>query len=418
MRSIGRYKSFAALLLCAFLLRAGAAVLVQQRLDRTPGRSFVIPGDAAGYWELGRRLAAGEAYAVHDPPRRAMRMPGFPLLLSGVMSVAGESFLVVRLVLALVGTAACLLVYALAREVADRSTALAATVLAAVSPPFIGFSVLVLSETLFAAAMLLSLLGLAKLWRVDRQGDGTRRTLALAAAAGGAVSLAVYVRPTWLLIAPAAAIALVAASRHKLRALAAAALLCVTALAVLAPWAVRNRVVTGHWVLTTLWVGPSLYDGLNPDATGDSDMSFFDRDALNQRLTEYEVDRHYRRKALEFVREHPGRTLELARAKLWRFWKPWPNAEQFQSLPAVTAVAAFFVPLMVLAIVGVWAHRRDARLLALCAAPVLYFSAVHTVFVSSLRYRLPGEYPLCILAAAGLMWFVRRRRSAQEQSTV
>ncbi|MEZ5950307.1 MAG: hypothetical protein R3C12_14065 [Planctomycetaceae bacterium] len=36
----------------------------------------------------------------------------------------------------------------------------------------------------------------------------------------------------------------------------------------------------------------------------------------------------------------------------------------------------------------------------------MYFTALHMLFVSSLRYRLPAEFPLAILAGIGmeLMW--------------
>ena len=48
-------------------------------------------------------------------------------------------------------------------------------------------------------------------------------------------------------------------------------------------------------------------------------------------------------------------------------------------------------------------RRFDMRCLLLTVGPVVYFTVVHSVFVGSLRYRLPAEYPLLILSAAGLI---------------
>jgi hypothetical protein len=187
-----------------------------------------------------------------------------------------------------------------------------------------------------------------------------------------------------------------------------------TLLLALLPWAVRNHHVTGHWVWTTLWMGPSLYDGLNPHATGDSDMTFYERDTTRLAgLTEYEIDRHYRRQAWEFVQQNPGRTLELAGAKFLRFWKPWPNAPQFRSAWACAGVAIFFVPLVVFASVGVWSQRGDLPFWLLTAGPIVFFTLVHLLFVSSLRYRLPAEYPLAIAAAVGWWACVDHRRASR-----
>jgi hypothetical protein len=39
--------------------------------------------------------------------------------------------------------------------------------------------------------------------------------------------------------------------------------------------------------------------------------------------------------------------------------------------------------------------------LTLLAGPLLYFCAIHMVFASSMRYRIPGEMPALGLAAIG-----------------
>jgi 4-amino-4-deoxy-L-arabinose transferase-like glycosyltransferase len=424
-------------ILCVALgLRVVVALGLQWHLSRQdPPPVCLIPGDAEGYWDLAGDLAEGHDYSVYTPPRRVLRMPGFPALLALPRAIFGDELLPVRLLLAGVGAAACWGVFALGRELFDPITGLIAAALAAVSPMFIGFSPLLLSETTFTLALLLSLIAGARLVRTNiSSGKGSWRW---GLSTGLASALACYVRPSWLLAVPAFGVLLIATSPRRSRAVADVAVLHAALFLALLPWGLRNRQVTGHFVLTTLWMGPSLYDGLRPDAQGDSDMSFYDRDNLLARgLSEYEVDRHYRTLAWQLARDNPGRVLELAVVKLWRYGKPWPNADQFGGLLPAIVLAAFTIPMLALALVGMrvgWAvptsllpspsHGSTAGIdwwaqpalrlwrLAFTAGPILYFAAVHAVFVSSLRYRLPAEYPLLILSAVGLQALLATRRA-------
>jgi hypothetical protein len=129
-------------------------------------------------------------------------------------------------------------------------------------------------------------------------------------------------------------------------------------------------------------------------------------------MSEYDVNRHYNDAAWQFVRENPGQTAELALKKLWRFWKPWPGAKEFNHWTYKVAVAVWFLPLLLFSVIGIRQLRRNWPALLLCIGPILYFSALHTVFVSSLRYRLPAEYPLAVVAAVGLLACLSRRRTA------
>ena len=133
------------ILLISALIRCGLAVYVQRQLDQQPERTYVIEGDADGYWRLAQTIVHGEEYSIYTPPRRVLRMPGFPLVLAGAMSVAGEDHFRVRLFLALTGVAACYLVYLLGKELTNETTGLIAAGPTAVSPVMAGFSVLFLS---------------------------------------------------------------------------------------------------------------------------------------------------------------------------------------------------------------------------------------------------------------------------------
>ncbi len=398
------------ILLISALIRCGLAVYVQRQLDQQPERTYVIEGDADGYWRLAQTIVHGEEYSIYTPPRRVLRMPGFPLVLAGAMSVAGEDHFRVRLFLALTGVAACYLVYLLGKELTNETTGLIAAGLTAVSPVMAGFSVLFLSETVFAVTMLFSLWVLVKLENV-KWGDHDRLQGCLwSALAGVSLAAAFYVRPGWLLTLPIIVVLMIwNAKGQRARALERAAILILGFTVMLAPWVYRNYQVTGHFVLTSLWSGPSLYDGLNPQATGDSDMTFFDRDRVMLKMSEYEMNRYYTQQAVEYARQHPGHVIQLMGAKLLRYWKPWPNASQFRSWWIMAAVSAVFLPALLLALYGIWISRQQRLLLLITLGPILYFSMIHMVFVSSLRYRLPAEYSLYILSAIGVTALVGDR---------
>lgn len=399
------------ILLLALLLRLGAAVAVQVYLDNVAQREFLIPGDANGYWELGRKLAQGDAFEIYSPPRRVMRMPGFPLLLAASIKIGGESLFLARCVIALCGTAACAAVYWLGRELFDERVGKIAALLAAVSPIFVGFSVEILSETPFAAALTASL---ALLARLERCSVINRRLVALLA--GVLIAVATHMRPTWLLIAPLFGLWLIAVEWRRRgdvkRAVVEAAFVGLGCALLIAPWAIRNRDYSdGHLVPTTLWVGPSLYDGLHPGATGDSDMQFFEDDRLMASgMSEYQMDREYRRRAWAYAAEHPGRAVELGFIKLSRYWSPTPNASQFRHWLLRLPIGGFFVLMMAFALKAIWQWRSHGTLLLLLTAgPVLYFAAIHCLFVGSVRYRLPAEYPLLVLTAAGIVHLREKR---------
>ncbi|MFM7056760.1 MAG: ArnT family glycosyltransferase [Planctomycetota bacterium] len=401
------------LLLLALALRLAAAVVIDSHV-RGAGRMFLVEGDANGYWELGRKLASGEDYAIHSPPRYVLRTPGFPLLLAGFMRVVGERVFPITLLLAGIGTLCCGLTWLLARKLAGPRAALAALLLAAVSPLQTGSSVQVLSEGWFSAWLLLSLLGVRPLLRIlDHSGasnlgsheSSVRRLPAQGLLAGLAAGVGVLVRPGWILWPGGVAFCLLLAGRgdRKTRGLVFLCV-CLGCWLVLFPWAWRNQRICGHWVYTSLWSGPSLYDGLHTGATGASDMRFFDDEQLSRRMSEYAVNEEYKRRAWEFAVSEPGRALELAAVKAGRFLSPALRAEGFSGGLLSLVSGIWYAVLVALVFRGSWIVWRCGcwPKLLLLWLPFLQFLLIHLVFVGSIRYRLPVEFPLLVLAGSGL----------------
>ena len=236
--------------------------------------------------------------------------------------------------------------------------------------------------------------------------DHGQASLTIALGVGAASGAAILVRPSWALFVPIMLVVwIIAAMAGRARlwpVLRDGGLIALGLVVVMSPWWVRNASIYGRFIPTALWTGASLYDGLNPTATGASDMRFLEEPEIWP-LDELDQDAELTRRAVAFARERPGRAVELAVVKLGRFWSPWPNAEGFRSPALAVASAMVVVPVLACVAVGLWRRRGDARGWVLLAGPLVYFCALHLVFASSMRYRIPAEVPAMGLAAVGVM---------------
>lgn len=135
-------------------------------------------------------------------------------------------------------------------------------------------------------------------------------------------------------------------------------------------------------------------------------MAFFDRENVMSTMSEFAMNTHYKQRAMDFAITHPARTLELAFLKAGRYLSPSLNAPGFSGGPFSVFCTLWYLALAVLMIAGTLDLRGRLSVVALLAGPFLQFLLVHMVFVGSVRYRLPVEFPLSILAAHGLltMW--------------
>jgi 4-amino-4-deoxy-L-arabinose transferase-like glycosyltransferase len=387
----------------AFALRALAAVAVDGYV-RTRNQLCIFP-DTNIYVHLADTIIAGGPYQVlqFGIPHRAIRTPGYPLFLAACRSIFGTgSLLPVRVIQAALGAVCVWLIERVVRQLQPiRAAALFAAGLVAIEPYTVGISVLVLSEALFIPLMLASLWGMTMLW-ANGDGELPRGRRWTAIVTGLTSGAAILVRPSWALFIPFLLAAWLVGSqvRTSTARFQDAALVVLGVVVVMSPWWVRNARVFHRFVPTVLWVGASLYDGLNPAATGGSDMRFTEDPDLRT-LDELKQDSVLRDRALDFARRQPLQAVRLAAIKIGRFWSPWPNAENLRFRPIALASALVTLPLFGLILLGFWACRGDLRALVLLAGPLLYFCVLHMVFVSSVRYRIPGLVPALGLAAIG-----------------
>ncbi len=408
----GHIGGFVTLFAVALALRLAAGVWWQSRLADSQAFGF---SDSHSYWELARTIAEGRPYQFDSPDAKVFRTPGYPAVLAALFRLWGGEPPVwaARVESAVLGTLSVAAVYWLGAIAFDGRVGYLAAWFAALLPGAIGLGVYVLSEAAFAPLMVLCV----ALWGAAWRAQSSRAAVVIALCAGACSAAATLMRPSWLLFSPLAiAIGVACFPPRGKQLLIGTAVLVGLALG-MAPWWARNYHVIGHWVPTTLQVGASLYDGLNPRATGASDMQFVPGFVAQERTEEraaqaqaegvaprepfeWRLDRRMFDAAVDWAREHPLAVARLAVVKFARLWNVWPNEAQFRSWPLRLVVLGTYGPVLALALIGAWRFRRRGWLVALGWLPAAYLTLMHMVFVSSLRYREPPLLALLVLAAA------------------
>jgi len=372
--------------------------------------------DQNEYLSIAKNVLAGRGFVFHDDrfdqDIYAYRTPGYPLFLAA----AGGSPLAARVAQALVDTCTVLGVYLLGRRWLRRNWALVPAVFVALNPFLVYFSGLILSETVFASLLIWSLVLLVA--STDANSKARRWQLLSGCILLGCSAM---VRPSALLLAPLLAFAIGPNSvRQRLAHLA----LCIAALAALFfPWALRNRLVLGRWILATTNGGISRYDGFHPAASGASDQSFLQcpQFAGVKSMGEVQRDRFFSdladQRFAALCREHPSQLLRLSVLKLARTWSPIPLSRDFgRRTIYIAAGLVYYAPFYLLIVAGLFGRAIPLSARVLLVLPPIYLSAVHAMSVGSLRYRIPIEPPMAILAGAGAV--VIRRGFGRPQAIV
>ncbi len=357
--------------------------------------------DEEQYWLMARSLADGTGLC-DELGFRATRMPLYP----GFLSLFAESPHGVALARAaqwVIGALAAVFIVGTATSLVNRRVGCLAGLIVALDPFLIFFSSLLLTETIFITFLCALWWMLTVAIRKCGRGFGAGFWLAV----GAVASLCVYSRESSIGLVMGALVFAVLCLRMTGRVLTGAGIALSVVVASLVPWALRNRAVTDNWCWLTHRGGISLYDGVRPGATGGSDLGAVKQSKEVENLSEVEWDRHFRHLAFASIKSDPVRIVRLAGAKLRRMWNPFPNVETHQSISERLISSAWTIPLFAFAIAGMaalsirrgWSGRCTVVFLLL---PALYFSALHSLFVGSVRYRLPAQPIIAVLAAVAI----------------
>lgn len=339
--------------------------------------------DARVYAESGRSLATS---GIMSSP---IYMPLYPLwtwIWGGAWGVRLGDVLLSSITIALIYRLSVTLFQ-------DRAAALVAAAAAAIYPHFLFYAVSGLTETAFTFLLWGAFLSLY-------QGRYVAGSVFLV--------LGILVRPAIDLLAPAL-VFLFAMVTH--RAPLRAALFRVGQYALvyvvlMGPWWAHNYAKYGEFVRLNPGDGIPFYSGNNPmNRSGggvagqakESDMDLAPFYAIKDPI---ERNAALKEAAWTFIRENPGRFLELAGVKFVRFWRLWPYAGEYEKPSIIATSVLSYGSFLVLSLVFlVRDGHRHLRVLTPVLVLAAYLTAVHMVTIGSIRYRFPLEPALLILGS-------------------
>jgi 4-amino-4-deoxy-L-arabinose transferase-like glycosyltransferase len=375
--------------------------------------------DEQDYLTLAASLADGRGFATAGGPT-SLRPPLYPAFIAGVWTVTGTRSLqavrVAQFGLALLTT---LVVYVLARDLFGHRAALWGAAVACFYPSLLVSNYLALTEVLFALLIAMAIWASVRLVMTG--------SAWAAAAAGALFGLAALTRsvvyPFPLVMAVIVAIGVKAS---PVRRMVLAALLVVTAGAVLAPWAVRNTRLQGVPVLVDTMGGMNLRMG-NYEHTPLSRM--WDAVSMSgakswviglpsppggSQWSEGQKERWARSEAVSFMLAHPGLTLKRSLVKVGDFWALERDfiagVEQglYTPNPIVTvlvfgAITLSYPLVLFFALFGIARLRGgDWPAAWLPLVLVVFVCALHGLVFGHPRYRLPLMPLVGIYAGAAL----------------
>jgi 4-amino-4-deoxy-L-arabinose transferase-like glycosyltransferase len=365
-----------------------AALAVRLAFTATMGNRYYF-ADTAEYEAAAMQILAGEGPGASTP-----RAPLYPAFMALGFVIGGPgNYVAVRVLQALAGSALVALTAALATRLGGRGAGVVAGVLMAFGPLYVFTSAMLYPTTLYSLLLVASVT--AALALAERPRVLPAAGLGLALAAG------------WLtdqvMVAPMAAILAWLASqvrRHGARLAVQGLLVLAVMAAVVLPVVARQRQAYGgeavfmqkaqyvlHWART------------------DSTMAHTRRVRLGPGEYRPLPARAFLAREAELVRTQPAAYAGDVAAEFVHFFRPVPDRIQTQNRynrPHVLIVAALhFVPVMLLALLGLALGRTQAAPRVLLAAVVFATAAFYAFFFTQTRYRIPVEPFLVVLAALG-----------------
>ena len=411
----------------AIVLRLGVALYL--------GNSTPVGKDETSYSVLAMRLVDGYGYSFPHgwyPGFVPANTPTshwsflYTAFVAGVYAASGFHPLAVRLVSAVLGGFLLpWMMYRLAHRVwpERENLALISAGLGAVYAYFVLFSAQLMTETFYISALLYSLERSLALMELLREGSWERRR-AVVTAVGLGVSLGVAtlfrqaILP-WAAVSFALLLWYGWKAGHFRETFITLLLAGVVLVAFILPFTIRNYMVYGDFMLLNSNAGYAMYSAQHP-MHGTSFQAFtaapLPEDLNPVPENEAQWDRALMRRGFQFIAEDPGRYALLSISRIADYFMFWPAA-QTSLINNIGRLLSFalFLPVM---IYGLLISSHQWRRYWFLYIFMIFYTMLHLLTWSMIRYRLPVDAVLLLFAALGLVNLAQHLRVIRAERRV
>jgi 4-amino-4-deoxy-L-arabinose transferase-like glycosyltransferase len=362
-----------------------------------------LQGDQISYESIGAEIASGNSSGS------SYQAPLYQFFVAGVYTVSGRDTQNIRTIQAILAAFSVVLIYIITRRLYDIRTANIAGLMAVCAFDLILYSGLVLSETLFVFLLLIGLICYDSIEKAAFQNKTKVSILT-----GLIFGLASLVKSQFVLFPPLLMLLrIVGGSGQRMRIIKIFLIIGCTMVLVILPWTVRNFIVHNEFIPITTNGGEVFWQGNNPDATGGdiSHLPQFENHYI-VKMDPVESNKIGYKLGFEWIQSNPIDCIKLYMKKLalyWTYirdyqyddiWGPYLGVQTSNIAPT-----AYNASIIILAFLGFAAaiRKRNMHYLILIIA---YFSLIHMVFLSGVRYRI-AILPVLIIFAAGGVSFIQ-----------
>ena len=354
--------------------------------------SGCVASDAPAYLEMADSISNGKGYTKPDTGTpTAYRPPGYPFFIAAVYYVFPNAGLgTLRFLNTIFSCLTIIFVYLILIKIADKKSAILASVITTLYPAFIYFSGLIITETIFTFLFTLSV------YLLLRSNLKASNFIAVGLIWG----ISILLRPTILFLPLYIFFLTVIFSKKSPVKWKSALIILVVTYLVVFPWTFRNYLRFHKFIPVSTNGGGILFQGFFPHPKG---FGFTPFDKMNEvrpeGLNEAETSSFYTNYTLKYAITHPLNSVKLAILKEISFFSPLDGkrnrlGSNYNFVYGIVMMAALW---------ALWNNRKPTAGWIIIYALIMYFILLTLIVPGTPRYRLPVDVFFIMMASYGMM---------------